>query len=369
MSKQNNLYEIATTATNILHVGEDFGCQILQTMMLANAYSVVTYVTRNNEDDDASLKSLLDAFPDRIIVYNGSIDDLVLKFDLIHITISNESESVVKACNKLATRKHQVVLDGLSRYPNLLIGPVRESHAADQFIGKYRTCYDDVSVELAICRYKRDLNWLRQIDTSNVSIYVHNKGDDTLGHLKHLQRLAIRKIPNVGVDQYSNIRYIVDNYDNLPEVVVFCHDDTNEHDDIYDDVGIAFSDLESRIQYMIEEALTFGFSRNASTWKRFGYALNPHFHLKLTFDDINNIPETFGEWFVKVIRNDVENIDWNNMMWFKNAIFAVRKDYILSRPKWVYERLCDQFVLQRSELDHFMERCWYYLLNLDSKIL
>jgi len=70
----------------------------------------------------------------------------------------------------------------------------------------------------------------------------------------------------------------------------------------------------------------------------------------------------FGEWFEKYIDDDIDRLHFKMKY---GAIFTIRKENILSRPKEFYQGLYEQ--LQKSgsnpELGHFFERSWYYIFN------
>ncbi len=70
---------------------------------------------------------------------------------------------------------------------------------------------------LVISQYNRDLSWIPEY-TDNYFIYDRSpepKYPDTI------DRKKVTTSPNVGYNSYDYCRFIIDNYDNLPEVVIF----------------------------------------------------------------------------------------------------------------------------------------------------
>jgi len=72
-----------------------------------------------------------------------------------------------------------------------------------------------VSSFFCISYFDGDLSWVEQICGSNYLIYA--KGPLPVNAPKNAVEL-----PNVGYNIYSYLTYIIDHYDSLPEVIVFC---------------------------------------------------------------------------------------------------------------------------------------------------
>ena len=213
-------------------------------------------------------------------------------------------------------------------------------------------------LELVICRYDNDLSWVKTINRINTLIHIHNKG---IPLQLDIENTTIINVENIGDDQHSHLKYIVDHYDNLADIVVFLQDVIIEHWDIYGWKGILVTNENEMIFQMITEAKKYGFSQNFDDYKQFGARLLPSKELK-SADGV-----LFADWFETYIRQDH---DWDKKFyWYKNALFAVKKEFILSNPKEYYVKLLSLFVVQRSALNDFFERSWIYLLNLDSHLL
>ena len=67
------------------------------------------------------------------------------------------------------------------------------------------------SYVLVISKYKEDMSWLNHIRKENCIIY--DKSPNPMS--------GSIPIPNIGMNQETYFRYIVDNYNNLPEYVIF----------------------------------------------------------------------------------------------------------------------------------------------------
>lgn len=395
--KRKNLFKLAMNATSILEIGFNVG-HSTAIMLLANPYSTICVFDLGEHPYTIPAFNYLKSVFGRRLRYICLGDSTVtlpqfinqnpfLRFDLLHID-GGHTEDVLTSdfenCNKLASRNHVLVIDDdkmpvIHDFNRSMIKKNRirvydaqtlytlQDGEMDHFVCKY---YEETlaipDTELVICRYGKQIPWIHDINLINKSIYIHDKGGEPLEI--NVPYLYIKQIPNLGVDQYSNIRYIVDNYEKLPNIIIFAHDDLQDHTDLYDDVGCDTMKLflNDRIEMMINDAKTYGHSKNASRWLIME-SLRPRYILDFIIHDAEEkTNEVFGDWFLKYIRPGFT--DWDNMLWYKNAIFAVKKEYILSRPKDDYVAIMNQFVSQRNVVDHYMERAWYYFLNLDKPI-
>jgi hypothetical protein len=67
---------------------------------------------------------------------------------------------------------------------------------------------------IVVARYNEDLSWISKLDKKKYNVIIYNKGQDDVSY-------PCIKMENMGRDAESFVRYIVTNYDNLPEYVAF----------------------------------------------------------------------------------------------------------------------------------------------------
>lgn len=72
---------------------------------------------------------------------------------------------------------------------------------------------------IIISRYKENIDWIKNLKSSYV---VYNKGDEI--EIPHTVN-----IPNIGTEPYGYLLYIIDNYENLPDKVIFTQGDPFPH--------------------------------------------------------------------------------------------------------------------------------------------
>ena len=206
-----------------------------------------------------------------------------------------------------------------------------------------------MSYKIIVARYNENIEWLKS-EMSNCIIY--NKGNKLNIYNEIL-------LENLGRESETYLHYIITNYDNLPDVIVFTQariEDHKEHGDI---------------KYLLNiknEALCHSKSLNFMThddngtsvhWdKEWNLSNNGWYFLHYNYK--NNKPITFIEWFKSNITRNYPN----PINIYVGAIFAVKKELILKQPIEYYQKLIltVNHHINSSE-GHFFERSWYYIFN------
>jgi hypothetical protein len=205
-----------------------------------------------------------------------------------------------------------------------------------------------MSYKIIVARYNENINWLSS-EMSNCIIY--NKGD----------KLDIENeiiLENVGRESNTYLHYIITNYYNLPDVVVFTQARIADHKGSDD------------INYLINiknEALVNSKSQNFAIHYDIGQCINwdnnwnfknkyywSHYYYK------NNKQITFLEWF----RTNIDLNYPNPIYIYQNAIFAVKKENIINKPIEYYKKLILEVNYHINPIEgHFLERDWYYVFD------
>jgi hypothetical protein len=206
-----------------------------------------------------------------------------------------------------------------------------------------------MSYKIVVARYNENINWLGP-EMKNCIIY--NKG--TKLNLKNEIVLE-----NVGRESETYLNYIIINYYNLPDVVVFTQARIDDHRG------------SNSINYLLKlknEALVMGKSYpfivhyqtmfNTHCWDSKWNYKNNTFYLANNYKD--NKPVLFDNWFVKYINPHYPN----PIGIYPNGIFAVRKELITQKPVEYYKVLISQVNHHINPAEgHFFERSWYYIFN------
>ena len=200
-----------------------------------------------------------------------------------------------------------------------------------------------------ISHYKGDLKWTKYLNKSNYIIY--NKSDKELPNpIKNIH------IKNVGYNIYSYIDFIIKNYDNLPNSIVFCKDNIfTRHITIATFIKL----LKSNIFTSLEEdyknrnfPISIDFSDNSfneinSSWYKFEYS-------RKYFSD-------YDDFYKFIFKNQSPPIF---LRYSPGANYIVPKNHILLRSKVFYQNLL-KFIShsQFSCESHFTERSLYLIWN------
>lgn len=212
-----------------------------------------------------------------------------------------------------------------------------------------------MTTKYVVCRYNEDLSWLTSLPKEEVIVY--NKGQVCNEH-KWDTILA----PNIGREAESYLRYIIDNYHDLPDVVVFTQGRISDHVSC-GSCGAGF------LKTIAGEARVHGNSRTRLTIaQETDEFTNPTWNLKNgtwyldSHYKAGNI--TFNDWFLSILSMPLVY----PMYLYWNALFAVSKERIRSRSLQFYERLIEQVNYSSSPVEaHFFERAWYYIFNCHKK--
>ena len=87
----------------------------------------------------------------------------------------------------------------------------------------------DPSIELVVARYEEDLRWLRRVHAS-IQIRIFNKGASLLPEwLMERAGVRISVLPNEGLEAHSYLTHLVERYDSLAPITVFCQGHPFDH--------------------------------------------------------------------------------------------------------------------------------------------
>ena len=200
-----------------------------------------------------------------------------------------------------------------------------------------------------ISHFDGELDWINTLSKSKYLVYNKSKAklDNKINNIR---------IKNVGYNIYSYLKFIIENYENLPDTVVFCKDNIFQR---HIKISTFISLLRRNIFTCLEEnnkrrnfPISINLSDNSfnevnSSWYKYEYS-RKYFH------DFND--------FYKYIFNSI-NIPLF-LRYAPGANYIVPKNNILLRSKIFYKNLL-KFVShsQYSCESHFIERSLYLIWN------
>jgi hypothetical protein len=204
------------------------------------------------------------------------------------------------------------------------------------------------SYKIVVARYNENIEWLKD-EMKNCIIY--NKGE----------KLNIDNeimVENVGREAETYLNYIINNYDNLPDVVVFTQARISDHKK-KDDVQYLLSIKNQAINHSkSQNYVTYdGITKNKHFDKEWNLQ-NGVFYLKDNYK--NNKPMTFFNWFTIHIKKDYPE----KLTFYLNAIFAVKRELILKNSLEYYKKMILEVNHHINPAEgHFFERSWFNIFN------
>jgi len=206
-----------------------------------------------------------------------------------------------------------------------------------------------MSYKIIVSRYNENIEWLEK-EYENCIIY--NKGIPL-----NINNEII--LNNVGKESETYLNYIIKNYNNLPDVIVFTQARISDHrgsDDINYLINLkneALINDKSNVTTIHSQ-----YQGNEWWWEPEWNLRDGEYYLKNNYKNNNYI--TFIDWFKKNINSEYPN----PIHIYANGIFAIKKELIIMNSKNYYKKLRLQINHHIDPAEgHFFERSWYYIFN------
>ena len=208
-----------------------------------------------------------------------------------------------------------------------------------------------MSYKIIVARYNENINWLKS-EIDNCIIY--NKGYDKLNINNEFF------IKNTGRESETYLYYIITNYNNLPDVIVFTQAKISDHKG-KDDINYLLKIKNEALHHTKSQNFITHYDERPNTywdrcWNKEWNLTNGNYYLNDNYK--NNKPITFIEWFKSNINTNYPT----PIKIYANAIFAVKKELILNHPIEYYQKLILEVNHHINSTEgHFFERSWYYI--------
>ena len=209
-----------------------------------------------------------------------------------------------------------------------------------------------MKIEIIISRYNEDLKWTLEEPFNRFKYIVYNKGDNTL--FEQSRVIKIINLPNVGRESHTYLHHIIENYSNLPDILVCLPGSTN----LIHKKPKAGMILKKIMQtkrahfighYQISVKNTFH-NFHLEEWKctsQENFSKNPESYLKPC------VIRPYGEWYSYFFGN--KRAHWNTWC----GIFSVDKRDILKNSINTYKTLIAPISDHTNpEANHYLERSW-----------
>lgn len=216
---------------------------------------------------------------------------------------------------------------------------------------------------IVLARYKEDIEFILEDEFKDYEIWIYNKGDE-IKNEKIKKRCKIISLPNVGKCDHTYLYYILQEYDNLPDITLFLPASYYYIDYKKEKVDTILKDIK---KYKNKSILPGYDMKKSIGDSLYSFVLD---EWKTTFKKNQDKGEyqllkspirPFGKWYKKHFgKNPCRFIMYQ-------GIFAVSREDIRKNPKKKYEELIkyvDHHV--NPEAGHYIERVWGVLFECSS---
>lgn len=192
--------------------------------------------------------------------------------------------------------------------------------------------------ELVVSYYRENLDWVKKIKDSKVTIYNKSSLDieDTIS------------LPNIGREMHTYFHHIVENYNNLSDWVFFTQGNPFDHVREYVEIVNDFPESLNKSKLSIDDCHFFS---NGNDYDKHLKSISnglPHHDGSLNIDSV---------WFSLFTSPPPSEYDF-----VAGCIFCVSKEQILMREKSFYEK-CLDIASNRNKSPWEFERLMYNIFN------
>jgi len=244
-------------------------------------------------------------------------------------------------------------------------GEHHRKHANTSITGTrhFRDLVNESQIEIVVSRLEDNVTWVTQL---NATTTIYNDLDSTTFPLSERQaadlkavrgntRINVRPIPNMGDEAQAYLRYIVDRYDNLPDIVVFLngrrYDPDNHKKDMLKTLACMRFPKEFRFHNINDEKHPECFGIGLPSMPgHVGVTTEEH------IEKLQNIPPSLKAEFGLV--DDLP-------IWCTHCCgqFVVDKRAILDHPKDFYKDLLAASITGDEDFKYAMEYMWLAILD------
>jgi hypothetical protein len=214
------------------------------------------------------------------------------------------------------------------------------------------------NVHIIVSRYNEKLTWLLNYPFTEFKYIVYNKGDDE--DFEKLNVIKIINLKNVGRESHTYLYHIIENYDILPNILVFFPGSI----ELESKYNKAKSILINIINSQFLNAYFIG-KKTKSLYENFNdFSIDHHTSTSKENNSKNNESELqkcklrpYNKWYKFFFKH-------NNAKWFTYCgIFSINTKDIKQHPKERYKNFIK--ILEQSsnpEAGHYIERSWGAIL-------
>ena len=197
--------------------------------------------------------------------------------------------------------------------------------------------------QIIIAYYSENLSW---IIPYKELCFIYNKSEKPLNFINSYQ------IKNVGRESHTYLMHIINNWNNLAEITLFCQGRISDHNPYSIDYYLNYS------SYRNKEMIINLNCHKTNCFRFWGHVLiNLNKNSNFQWSKYN-----FGDWWNIYVKKPKPKE--KEFCWSSGAIFSISKKLIYSNSLEYYKHLlsCLEYSSNPEE-GHYFERSWYYIFN------
>jgi len=202
--------------------------------------------------------------------------------------------------------------------------------------------------DIVVARYNEPLTWLDYLTPEQKAhIKVYNKGPDDL------PCPVTEKLPNVGREGHTYLWYIIQNYERLPDYLIFIQANPFDH------FNFKAKDMSDVVSDWLREIKWYGITEGISSDK-YQHDISHESRFKYYKGNLHPSSKNLGEWMDEFIEPGV----CPPKRMHACGCFGVSSNLIKTRPVEYYKRILDELAVDNNpESGHYLERSWHYIFN------
>jgi hypothetical protein len=221
----------------------------------------------------------------------------------------------------------------------------------------YNECFTNNDIVLVVSHYNEDLSYLNDEPFNQCKQKIYTKG---LNNPTCEQCQTTEKLENIGVCVHTYLYYIIENYDNLPEVTIFLPGscmDNNKKDKTISTINTTINTKDSVFYAQKTESniLDVLYDFTLDEWM----SSNSN---NRVLNNSNNLRKSdirpFGKWYEENFPNTYINYITYH------GIFSVSRNHIRQRTKESYQKLINYVDKNMNEESaHYFERSFLAIFH------
>lgn len=239
------------------------------------------------------------------------------------------------------------------------------------------------STHLVVARFNEDLSWLSKV-SDTFQIIVYNKGLPVDIPARTKLPIKVRNLANLGRETDTYLMYIIENYENFPDRIIFTQGDPFPHSPKFLDL------LESTESWQPYQPLTLYYMQDCIPPKKVMNDNQSCFTRPETFMLRSLQPSTFEDSALNRIATEYRRNcqcevsimhqffgDIGLSRWLPEsaelgsfaygAIFGVRRDLILQHSVAIYQQML-QYNLAHWSVGYVAERAWWLMFDKEESM-